>query len=226
MTDSTIIEYTLEGAFQLNSISFGGHVDGLRVDPLTKLVWVTSNEDGGARLFRLDPSTGISREITIATLPQGGGLRTRFYTESAGRSRILGRKNVPMNLQDPDSLAITSDGQLVLSNQDGAQFVFIKNPGEASHSVRVLNVADKIDDSVWATSRHGQLLVADGNANVIYSIEKSGGFTPGEAFTQVDHHAVTAPLVGTLNLASGTFTAIATGPGLANPTGMLFLPNR
>lgn len=69
---STIVQYDRDGeAFK--TFSFKGHCDGLRVDPATGLLWVTSNEDGNPNLATINPKTGIVTYYKLPATPHGGG---------------------------------------------------------------------------------------------------------------------------------------------------------
>jgi sugar lactone lactonase YvrE len=70
---STIVQYTLDGKV-VKMWSVPGHSDGMRVDPATHKVWVTSNEDGGPLLNIIDPSNPTPQSITLPALPHGGGI--------------------------------------------------------------------------------------------------------------------------------------------------------
>jgi|HubBroStandDraft_6_1064221.scaffolds.fasta_scaffold21338_4 hypothetical protein len=70
---STIVQYTLDGKV-VKMWSVPGHSDGMRVDPATHKVWVTSNEDGGPLLNIIDPSNPTPQSITLPAMPHGGGL--------------------------------------------------------------------------------------------------------------------------------------------------------
>jgi hypothetical protein len=70
---STIVEYTLDGKIT-KMWAVPGHSDGMRVDPATHKVWVTSNEDGGPLLNIIDPASSTPQPITLPAMPHGGGL--------------------------------------------------------------------------------------------------------------------------------------------------------
>jgi hypothetical protein len=70
---STIVQYTLDGKV-VKMWSVPGHSDGMRVDPATHKVWVTSNEDGGPLLNIIDPTNPTPQSITLPTMPHGGGV--------------------------------------------------------------------------------------------------------------------------------------------------------
>jgi len=69
---STVVEYTLSGKLRA-TYSAPGHVDGVRVDPSTGLVWVLSNEDGNPQLTIIDPVARTTTPFTIDSVNGGGG---------------------------------------------------------------------------------------------------------------------------------------------------------
>ncbi|HEY2655436.1 MAG TPA: hypothetical protein VGI55_06585 [Solirubrobacteraceae bacterium] len=71
--DSTVVEYSSSGS-SAAQWSVAGHLDGLTADPTTGKLIVTTNEDGNARLFLIDPSTPQAVEYHVPKLPHGGGL--------------------------------------------------------------------------------------------------------------------------------------------------------
>ncbi len=128
----------------------------------------------------------LAGNATATVLNPGGGITT-------------------LNLQDPDSLTFSPNGQLVLDSQSDQQLVFINNPGAAGQSVGVLNLATSVDDTVFAAGGTQRLLVADRNSNTIYAL--TGAFTIGQAIAVED----SANAVGTVNLADGSFSQLVTG---------------
>jgi len=70
---STIAEYTTAGKL-LKTWSVIGHADGLHMDPATKVMWVTANEDANPRLYLINPSSSSATTVTVPRTPQGGGL--------------------------------------------------------------------------------------------------------------------------------------------------------
>jgi hypothetical protein len=71
--DSTVVAFSSSGS-PAAKWSVAGHLDGLTADPATGKVIVTTNEDGNARLFLIDPSTPQAVEYHVPKLPHGGGL--------------------------------------------------------------------------------------------------------------------------------------------------------
>lgn len=71
--DSTVVEFSSSGSPAAHW-DVAGHLDGLTGDPATGKVIVTTNEDGNAHLFLIDPSTSQAVEYQLPKLPHGGGL--------------------------------------------------------------------------------------------------------------------------------------------------------
>ncbi len=70
---SIIGEYTASGKL-LKSWSVIGHADGMRLDPMTHMMWVTANEDGKPRLYVINPASSTPTEYTVPPTSWGGGL--------------------------------------------------------------------------------------------------------------------------------------------------------
>jgi hypothetical protein len=69
---STVVEYSLSGKLRA-TFSVLGHVDGVRVDPSTGLVWVLSNEDANPHLTTIDPVAGTTKQYGMTSVNGGGG---------------------------------------------------------------------------------------------------------------------------------------------------------
>ncbi|HVS43491.1 MAG TPA: hypothetical protein VMU20_14655 [Candidatus Dormibacteraeota bacterium] len=69
---STVVEYSLSGKLRA-TFSVLGHVDGVRVDPSTGLVWVLSNEDANPHLTTIDPVAGTTKQYAMTSVNGGGG---------------------------------------------------------------------------------------------------------------------------------------------------------
>jgi hypothetical protein len=70
---STVGEYTTSGKL-LKSWSVVGHADGMRMDPSTGQMWVTTNEDAKPRLYTINPSSSTPTSYTVPLTAWGGGL--------------------------------------------------------------------------------------------------------------------------------------------------------
>ncbi len=75
---STIVQYDMSGKM-LKTFTVAGHSDGMRADPSTHLLWVTSCEDGNAKFFTIDPSSGTITPYTFPPAPHGGGYDDLYF---------------------------------------------------------------------------------------------------------------------------------------------------
>ncbi len=258
---SNIVEYNMNGT-TVKTFSVAGHSDGMRVDPSTGLLWVSSCEDGNAKFFTIDTTSGTVTPYTFPVAPHGGGYDDMYFlngmafiaasnpnVNSAGvniypavdkitlsngkvnltpvlmgnatATDLTTNKQVTLNEVDPDSMTVDSKGQLVLVNQAGNELVFLKNPGTPQQQVTRVPVGDALDDTVWATSTSGRLLVSDSSGNTVWITVPQ--FTPGTVFTEAPSDSGTAGFVGVVDLSTGIITPVVIGFG--SPSGMLFVPN-
>ena len=162
---------------------------------------------------------------------QGNATAIDFTPSVGGSPNPNYKQAVPLNLTDPDSLAINADGTgLVLDSQADAKLIFIQNPG-AAQVVSMLSLTlynDKdgpsmpVDDTrfvpVPGTSGGLFMLFTDA-ANTTYRVDAS--------FAQGDAYSCGQGLVMKLDLTSGHLTPVVAGVGVASalqdPHGMLFV---
>jgi sugar lactone lactonase YvrE len=70
---STVVQYDMTGKM-LKTFTVPGHSDGMRADPSTHLLWVTSCEDGNPKFVTIDPSSGTITPYAFPNpTPHGGG---------------------------------------------------------------------------------------------------------------------------------------------------------
>src|SRR5579864_8114715 len=127
---------------------------------------------------------------------------------------------VGLNLQDPDSMIFNRFGDLVLDSQADAELIIVHHPGYDDQSVYHLALTEngssaQIDDTVFATSSHGVILVSDRDGETVYAISRNL-FSPGEAFS------ATPTAVAALDQETGVLTDVVTG--MVSPHGMAFVP--
>jgi len=131
-------------------------------------------------------------------------------------------KIVSLNLQDPDSMIVDPFGDLVLDSQADSELIIIHRPGYDDQSVYHLGIKQKgapvqIDDTVFATSDYGTILVSDRDGETVYAISRNI-FSPHAAYS------ATPNSVAELNTDTGVLTNVVTG--MVSPHGMAFVPGR
>jgi hypothetical protein len=133
----------------------------------------------------------------------------------------------PLNLQDPDSMTLDPEGNLVLDSQADDELIIVGNPGRANQTVSLLPLQTlqgtppalapvEVDDTAFVASSQGFILFADKKLNAVYKLSKNA-FSPGAAYTAADG----AKLVGTIDVTTGVVTPVVTG--LINPGGLVFV---
>jgi hypothetical protein len=69
---SQIVEYKMDGSV-VRTYTVVGHNDGLKVDPVTHLLWAIQNEDANANLVIINTETHHRKLFTFGSAPHGGG---------------------------------------------------------------------------------------------------------------------------------------------------------
>src|ERR1700676_152221 len=132
---------------------------------------------------------------------------------------------IRLNLQDPDSMTLDPQGNIVLDSQGDQELIIVSNAGASNQRVLHLPLsyqtlsgpmAVEVDDTAFVTSTEGFILFADKGLNKVFALKKKA-FTPGAAYTAADG----GPFVGTIDLTTGVITPIVTG--LGNPGGLVFV---
>lgn len=171
----------------------------------------------------LDASgTNVFPALDAITLSGSKAVLKPVLMGNAKATDTISHQSVTLNLTDPDSLSVDSKGQLVLVSQADSEIVFIKNPGTPQQSVSRTLVGDQLDDTVWATSSHGRLLLTDGGAtNAIYWVHVDGA--PGTVYTEAPNDSGVVNFIGTIDLTTGFVTPTMIGFG--KPTGLAYIPD-
>jgi hypothetical protein len=135
-----------------------------------------------------------------------------------------------LNLADPDSMIVTPSGDLLLDDQGDAQLVLLRRSATKEPAVQVLPLLGgvQVDDTVFATARHGYLLIADRDANTVYKLEapiwdSGAAFSASTGVAASTKPPITPAIpayVGQLDLHSGAVIPVVSN--LASPHGMAF----
>jgi len=160
--------------------------------------------------------------IASATLSGNQVQVSGVVAGNANATNLVTGTATTLNLQDPDSLTVGPNGQLVLTSQADSELVFVSNPGTPGQSVSVLPFSAQVDDTAFATGGRQTLLFADKSANTIYAL--TGDFAVGGAYSAAAAPAAGggSPSISSLDLATGALTPIVSG--LGSPGGEAFLP--
>jgi hypothetical protein len=144
---------------------------------------------------------------------------TPALSASATAINIPTNTPVALNRQDPDSMIFNPLGDLVLDSQADAELIIVHHAGYPDQSVYHLGLKQKgapvqIDDTIFATSSHGVILLSDRDGQTVYAISRNI-FSPNAAYS------ATPTSVAELNQDTGVLTDIVTG--MVSPHGMAFI---
>jgi hypothetical protein len=153
-------------------------------------------------------------------------------------------KTVNLALTDPDSNEVVPwtapvyAGDFMLASQADRELIFC-NPAGGHQSLTAPHLSNAVDDSVWATRRHGALYVTDGTDDTVDVV--SGGFTVGQMYSSVTpcdaaNAPATCPAPGfpdnnlaTTGMRTGMLTPVMLTPvmltgAVPHSKGMIFVP--
>jgi hypothetical protein len=164
-----------------------------------------------------NPNT--KQAIVKATLKDHRVEVTPILLGDADATDITTGDKLQLNLQDPDSLVMDPDGDLLLDSQADAELIFVHNPGLTDQGVFHLALTSggnsaQIDDTVLASSSQGVILVSDRDGETVYAIG-APFFAPSEAYS------AGPTFVGRLDSHTGALTPVVTG--MMSPHGMTFI---
>ena len=146
-----------------------------------------------------------------------------LYGNSTATDTITNQK-VTLNMTDPDSMTVDSQGNLVQDSQADSELIFIHNPGTSKQTVSRTTVGTQVDDTIWIPSAKGSMLIVDTKLNATYAVSVDKGFTRGSVYTESPADSGVAGYVGTVNLKTGTIVPVIIG--LNSPSGLGFIPGK
>ncbi|MGH3253227.1 MAG: hypothetical protein ACRDOI_44390, partial [Trebonia sp.] len=180
--------------------------------------------------------------VTLNPSKKVANIVSPLYSDEAPAFQANGTaagKTVNLALIDPDSSEVVPwvapryAGDFMLDSQADRELIFDQSAG-GHQQLTALHLSGSVDDSAWATTRHGALYVTDGTADTLNVV--SGDFTPGTMYSSVTpcdsgNAPATCPGPGfpanylaTANLWTGALTPVQhTGPVL-HTKGMIFVP--
>lgn len=201
---STIVEYTLDGKV-VKTFSMPGHSDGMRMDPTTKLLWVTSNEDANPRMETIDPASGTITPYTFPKAPHGGGYDDVYFLNG---SAFIVASNP--NLDSSGVNVFPALDKITLSNGKAVLTPILM--GNATALDTTANNAkvtlNEVDPDSLATDTQGNLVLIDQGGSEIVTLSNPG--TPQQKVTriptgtQLDDTVWTTSTKGRLLVADGT----------------------
>lgn len=131
---------------------------------------------------------------------------------------------VTMNVFDPDSMSADPAGDLIITDQAGAQVITVIDPGTPQQTVHRVSTAVALDDTQWVPpgSTPQRMYLADSAANVIYAVDFA--FVPGQVYTTAEDFDddVVARWVGLWDQTTGKSVPVIIG--VTKLSGVVFGP--
>ena len=161
---SAVVQYTLDGKV-LKTFAVPGHSDGMREDPTTHLLWVTSCEDGNARLVTIDTTSGAITPYTLPAAPHGGGYDDLAFL---GGKVFIACSNP--NLDASGANVFPAISSVTLSGGAATLTPVLMGNATAMDVISKSNVTlNEVDpDSMTVDSQGNLVLINQGGSEIVY----------------------------------------------------------
>ena len=133
-----------------------------------------------------------------------------------------GLANQPTTQNDPDSLKLTPNGDLVLTSGADGELIFVTQPGTSNQVLKLLdqsgNAVSGLDDAVFATTREGTFFLTETGGNRVLKI-MAEELPVGSLYASIGSlHALVA-----VDIKTGIVTPLVSN--LNGPHGLEFVPD-
>ncbi len=185
---STIVEYTMNGAV-VKTFSVPGHSDGMRADPSTHLLWVTSCEDGNPKFVTIDANSGTITPYTFPPSPHGGGYDDLYFLNGM---TFIAASNP--NLDKNGNNVFPAVDKITLSNGKAALTpVLMGNASALDLTTNAKVTLNEVDpDSMTVDTKGDLVLVNQAGSELVFF------HNPGTAQQQVSRMSVGTQLDDTV----------------------------
>jgi arylsulfatase A-like enzyme len=200
--------------YTIASVNHGGGFDDIAFAG-GKVFFTASNPSNNPNT---DPAVV---QVTLDNTTHTANTSTVLLGNAAALNTVT-QQQVTLNLQDPDSMTVDPNGNLVFTSQADNEIVTIHNPTAFNQFATVTPLTDaagnpvSADDSLFNPGATGEMLVTDQQTGTIYQVT-----VPAGSSAQVFSTGVDIGELGTTNLTTGLFTPVITG--LGSPRGLAFI---
>ena len=175
---STVVQYDMTGK-ALKMFTVPGHSDGMRADPSTHLLWVTSCEDGNPKFVTIDPSSGTITPYTFSAVPHGGGYDDLCFTNGM----VFIAASNP-NLNSAGVNVFPAIDKITLSN--GKAIITPVLTGNATANDIIANAKttlNEVDPDSMTVDSSGDLVLVDQAGSELVFLKNPG--TPQQTLTRM-----------------------------------------
>ena len=143
---------------------------------------------------------------------------------ATGTNTVTEQRNQPVPLNDPDSLKLAPNGDLLLSSGADGVIVDVHNPGQGNQSVKFTQITDKhgvaatnLDDVIKPGATSGTFVLTDTAGNQILSVHMDK-LNPNDYYASVESLGG----FGQVDPTTGVFKLLVAAPGAH---GVVFQPS-
>jgi hypothetical protein len=175
---STVVQYDMTGKI-LKTYTVLGHSDGMRADPSTHLLWVTSCEDGNAKFVTIDPSSGTITPYTFPAAPHGGGYDDLCFVNGMV---FIAASNPTVNSAGVN--VFPAIDKITLSNgKVNLTPVLMGNATATDLIANAKTTLNEVDPDSMTVDNNGQLVLVDQAGTELVFLKNPG--TPQQTVTRV-----------------------------------------
>jgi hypothetical protein len=218
-----------------------GGTDAISVDQ--GQVLISASAPGTAGAAAPSPKYPAVYAVTLEASARVARVRPLYYDEAPAyqANGAKAGKVIDLALTDPDSSEVVPwaapryAGDFMLDSQGDQELIFDHAAGW-SQRLTALHLPASVDDSAWATARHGALYVTDNADDTVDTV--TGRFTTGTMYSSVtpcDSSSAPATCPGpgfpanylaTTNMLTGALTPVRLAGPVLRTGGMIFVPGR
>ena len=193
---STVVEYSADGKVKGTWPALG-HMDGLRMDPTSHLLWALSDEDANPLLTIIDPASSTTTLYKFAKTAHGGGFDDIVFMNGASYMSASNPSVTNGINTSPAVVSVTLDST---AHTVGVKTVLMGNAtaGDGNGGTTTINMVDP--DSMFINPA-GDLTVDNQQGTALVSIHNPGlsqTVTQMLVGTQVDDAIYTPKSAGRL----------------------------
>ncbi len=215
-----------------------GGTDAISVD--RGQILISASAPGTSGAAAPNPKYPAVYVVTLDATTRSANVSPLYYDEAPAyqANGAKAGKVTDLALTDPDSSEVVPwaapryAGDFMLDSQGDQELIFDHD----GQSLTALHLPASVDDSAWATARHGALYVTDSTDGVVDTV--TGTFTTGTMYSSVtpcgsNSAPATCPAPGfpanylaTTNMVTGALTPVPLAGPVLRTGAMIFVPGR
>jgi hypothetical protein len=175
---SNLVEYNISTGAVLQNLTIPGHLDGLKIDPMSGQVWTTQNEDGSPTLTIINPKNGIAKTFTVSSSLITGGMDDLVFSPSGPETEDV--FIVASSQADTTTpVVVQVSGKMKKKTLSLTAFV----PGAPSKVLNVVTNTVEMGDTIgdpdsMTLDPAGELVIDNRSDHSLYIVRNTGATNP------------------------------------------------